>query len=180
MPSAGFSVLRRAVASAPAHRLQPGSLPYFRREEMNLIYDEKITYSGPVAQGDTPADIAGILRRLPAAFPDALARLMKWRRCTVEELAEYALASTKKIQRLRTDMMPTPGVDMLISLSVALRWPPAILQAMMQRAGRSFLPIEKDVVYQELQPEAYRLGLSMYQFNQTLSAHGFKPIGQFD
>jgi hypothetical protein len=131
-------------------------------------------------QQDRPADIAGILRRLPAAFPDALAELMKWRRCTVEELAEYALANPKKIQRLRTDMMPPPGVDMLMSLSVALRWPPAVLQAMMQRAGRSFLPIDKHVLYQELQPEAYRLGLSMYQFNEALEAHGFRAIGQFN
>jgi hypothetical protein len=54
------------------------------------------------------------------------------------------------------------------------------MQALMQRAGRSFLPIEKHVLYQELQPEAYRLGLSIYQFNEVLEAHGFKPIGQFN
>jgi hypothetical protein len=129
---------------------------------------------------DKPADIAGILRRLPPAFPDALTELMKWRRCTVEELAEHTSTSPKRSQRLRTDMTPAPGVDMLISLSIGLRLPPAVLQAMMQRAGHSFLPIEKHVIYQELQPEAYRLGLSMAQFNEVLAAHGFKPIGQFD
>jgi hypothetical protein len=144
------------------------------------MHDEKRIYTGPAFHGDTPADIAGILRRLPATFPDALAKLMKWRRCTVEELAEQILANPKRIQRLRTDMTPSPGVDMLMSLSVGLQLPPAVLQAMMQRAGRSFLPIEKHVVYQELQPEAYRLGLSMNQFNEALEAHGFRPIGQID
>ena len=119
---------------------------------------------------DNPADVVALLRRLPAAFPEALVELMKWRGCTVEELAESALTGPKKIQRLRTDITSTPDVDMLI----------AVFQKVMQLAGRGFLPIEKHVVYQELQPEVYRQGMTMFQFNAALVEHGFDPIGQFD
>ena len=144
------------------------------------MHDEKLKYTGPAALGDTPADIANILRRLPPVFPDALVELMKWRGCSVETLAETALTSPRTIQRLRTDMALSPEVDTLISLSVGLRLPPAMLRAVMRRAGRDFLPTERHVVFQELQPEAYRLGLSMYQFDEALEAHGFRPIGQID
>ena len=48
---------------------------------------------------DNPAEIVGLLRRLPAAFPEALIFLMDWRDYTVEALAEWALTSGKKIQR---------------------------------------------------------------------------------
>lgn len=144
------------------------------------MHDEKLTLIGSAALADKPADIAGILRRLPPVFPDALVELMKWRGCSVEALAEYALTSTRTLQRLRTDMTLSPEVDMLMSLSVGLRLPPAMLRAVMRRAGRDFLPTERHVVFQELHPEAYRLGLSMYQFDEALEAHGFRPIGQID
>ena len=129
---------------------------------------------------DNPADVVALLHRLPAAFPDALVELMKWRGYTVEDLAESALTSPKMIQRLRTDKTLSPDVDVFMQLSIGLRMPPAVLQSMMQRAGRGFLPIEKHVVYQELQPEAYRQGLSMFQFNSALAEYGIAPIGQFD
>jgi len=144
------------------------------------LYDIALIHTGTALHGDTPADIAGILRRLPPVFPDALVELMKWRGCSVEALAENALTSRRTIQRLRTDMTLSPEVDTLISLSVGLRLPPAMLRAVMHRAGRSFLPTERHVVFQELQPEAYRLGLSMYEFDMALEAHGFRPIGQID
>jgi len=52
---------------------------------------------------DSPADVVALLRRLSPAFPDTLAELMKWRDCTIEELAEKALTSRSTVGRLLND-----------------------------------------------------------------------------
>ena len=55
-------------------------------------------------QLDDPAEIADILRRLPSAFPEALAELMRWRGESSETLAKKALYHKSTINRLRSEI----------------------------------------------------------------------------
>ena len=127
---------------------------------------------------DNPAEIVGLLRRLPAAFPEALIFLMDWRDYTVEALAEWALTSGKKIQRLRSGQL-RPTMKRTVSLCVALRLPFALSLEMMNKA-EPYRYCEDYLVYLELLPEMYRLGWDMYQFNDALVEYGAAPIGQND
>jgi len=118
------------------------------------------------------------LRRLPAAFPDALIFLMDWRDCTVEALAEWALTSSKTIQRLRSGQL-RPTMKRAVALSVGLQLPFAFSLEMMKKAEPHSYS-EDYLTYLELLPEMYRLGLSMFQFNNALVKYGAEPIGQND
>jgi len=127
---------------------------------------------------DAPADISALLHRLPQAFPDALVELMKWRGYTVENVAEYALTSRSTISRLRNDPDYEPNLEIIVALCVALLLPPAIYPAFIQRAGHSFKLTKSHIAYQQLLPQAYYLGLDIFQFNEALAEWDVAPIGQ--
>jgi len=129
---------------------------------------------------DKPAEIVALLRRLPAAFPGTLVELMKWRGCTIEELAESALTSKSTIGRLRNEADYESSLDIIVGLTVGLLLPPAIYPEFIRKAGHCFKASDRHVAFQQLLPQAYFLGLNMFQFNQALAEWGFDPIGQFD
>jgi len=147
------------------------------------MHEEKGTYTGaavPPIHKDTPADIVGVLRRLPPAFPGTLVELMKWRGCTVEELAENALTSRWTISRLRNDADYESSMDAIVGVCVGLSLPPAIYPEVIRKAGHSFRAIERHAAYQQLLPQMYIFGWDILQFNEALAEWGFTPIGQVD
>jgi transcriptional regulator with XRE-family HTH domain len=118
------------------------------------------------------------LRRLPAAFSEALIFLMDWRDCTVEEVAEGAQTSGRTVQRLRTGQL-RPTLKRAVALCVALQLPFAFSLEMMKKADPH--PYSEDyLVYLELLPEMYKLGMDMFEFNDALEECGALPIGQND
>jgi transcriptional regulator with XRE-family HTH domain len=119
-----------------------------------------------------------MLRRLPPAFPDTLVELMKWRGCTIEELAEKALTSRSTVGRLRNDADYESSLDTIVRLSVALLLPPAIYPDFIQKSGHSFKVSDRHIAYQQLLPQVYYHGLDIFQFNQALMDWGVAPIGQ--
>ena len=127
---------------------------------------------------DSPAEVVARLRRLPAAFSDALIFLMEWRGHTVETLAELAQTSVKTIQRLRTGKI-RPTLKRAVAICVALGLPFALALEMMRKADP--YPCSKDyLVYLELLPVMYQQGMDMIQFNDALVEYGAAPIGQND
>ena len=75
---------------------------------------------------DDPAEIAGILRRLPSAFPEALTELMGWRGVSSEALAKKALYSKSTINRLRYEIDYVSSLDTIVAICIGLRLPPAL------------------------------------------------------
>ena len=126
---------------------------------------------------DTPAEIAGILRRLPSAFPEALAVLMKWRGLSSEALASAILSSRATITRLRSNPDYVTTLDTIVALCIGLHLPPTIYPILIQMAGHSFKASERHIAIQQLLPKAYYLGMDIYEFNDELSAYGYTPIG---
>ena len=129
-------------------------------------------------QKDNPADVVALLRRLPAAFPDALVELMEWRECTVEALAEGTMVSYKTIQRLRTGQL-RPTMRQAVALCVGLQLPFAFALELIKKAEPCSYNNEY-LAYLDLLPKMYDRGLDMFQFNDALVSHGIKAIGQND
>ena len=127
---------------------------------------------------DDPTEIAGLLRRLPSAFPEALVVLMKWRGVSSEALAKEALSSKSTINRLRKEPDYVSSMDTILAICVALHLPPAIYVILIQMAGHSFKASERHVIIQQLLPQAYYSDMDIYEFNEELSAYGVAPVGR--
>ena len=126
---------------------------------------------------DNPADVAALLRRLPSAFPNALVELMRWCRCTVEQLAEYALTSSSTVSRLRNDPDYESSLETIVGLCIGLHLPPAIYLEFIRKAGYIFKATKRHIAYQQLLAQAYFFGWDMFQFNEALVEWGVGTIG---
>ena len=126
---------------------------------------------------DNPADVVALMRRLPVAFDEALLELIKWRGCTVEELAERSLVSDKTIRRLKNNPNSESTLETVIAVCVGLHLPPVLCYELIRKAGFYFKPTLKHVVYQDLLSRAYYDGISMYKLNETLMTQGLDVIG---
>ena len=127
---------------------------------------------------DSPKDVVALLRRLPPAFPDALVELMRWRGCTVEELAEKALISRSTVIRMRNDLDYESNLESVVGICVALQLSPPIYPEMIAKAGHSFKLNERHIAYQQLLPQVSYFGWDIHRFNEELAERGLDPIGQ--
>jgi len=127
-------------------------------------------------QLDDPAEIADILRRLPSAFPEALAELMRWRGESSETLAKKALYHKSTINRLRSEIDYVSSLDAIIAISIVLRLPPALYMVMIHKAGYVFNASKRHSVIQPLMLQAYLTKMDIYQFNEALSAYDVAPL----
>jgi DNA-binding Xre family transcriptional regulator len=125
---------------------------------------------------DTPAEIAGILRRLPSAFPEALTELMRWRSVSSEALAKKALYSKSTINRLRSEIDYVSSLDTIVAICIGLRLPPALYMLLIQRAGYSFNGSTRHGVIQQLLLHVYVFEMDIYEFNEALTAYGVTPL----
>jgi len=125
---------------------------------------------------DDPAEIAGILRRLPSAFPEALTELMGWRGVSSEALAKKALYSKSTINRLRYEIDYVSSLDTIVAICIGLRLPPALFMFLIQRAGYIFNGSTRHGIIQQLLLQVYVFGMDIYQFNDALTAYGVAPL----
>ena len=119
-------------------------------------------------------DAAGILDTLPGTFNKSLVFLMKWRKMTVEGLAEKSLLTPKTIQRIRTDQNYKCEIETVIALCVGLQLPPYISTPFIERAGLKIKMGEKDLTYAHLLATHYKSPI--YEFNEYLEAVGYSPL----
>ena len=127
---------------------------------------------------DSPKDVVALLRRLPPAFPDALVEVMKWRGCTVEELAEKALISRSTVIRMRNEHNYESTLESVVGICVALQLSPPIYQEIIAKSGHTFKLNERHIAYQQLLPQVSYFGWDIHQFNEALAEWGIDPIGQ--
>jgi hypothetical protein len=101
---------------------------------------------------------------------------MKWRKVTVEKLAEDSLLSTKTIQRMRNDLDREWPLGMVVAVCIGLSLPPYVSSDLVVKAGFAFKPTEEHVTYRHLLTVHY--DNSIIECNEVLEAAGFKPIGR--
>jgi len=119
-------------------------------------------------------DAAGILDTLPGTFNKSLVFLMRWRKITVEQLAEKALLNPKTIQRMRTDQNYQCELETVIALCVGLQLPPYISTPFIERAGLKIKMGERDLTYAHLLATHYKCPI--FEFNEYLEAVGYPPL----
>jgi len=119
-------------------------------------------------------DAAGILNTLPGAFNESLIILMKWKKMTVERLAEKSLLSIRTINRMRAEPTRDWDVEHIIAVCVGLQLPPYISTPLLVKAGHIIRTSEKDITYAHLLATHYMSPI--YEFNEYLEAVGYPPL----
>jgi DNA-binding Xre family transcriptional regulator len=123
-------------------------------------------------------EITNVLNGLPNSFPDALVELMRWRKVTVEGLAEAANVSPKTIQRLRNEPDYTSSLGTIVAVCIGLKLPPVLSRALIQRSGFSFRATETHVAYEFLLTGYYTS--SIFDCNEMLIAQNIAPLGDIN
>lgn len=80
-------------------------------------------------------EIQKVLQALPAQFGPALIYLMDWVEISEETLAEKALISTKKVQRMRNDPTYPKDIDSVVAICIGMNLPPELSAALIDRSG---------------------------------------------
>jgi hypothetical protein len=146
----------------------------YRDIERNKVTDERA--KSLKAESLAVKETAKIVRELPATFAGSLEMLMKWRRLTVEQLAENALTSPKTIQRMRNDPGHNWELSTIIAVCIGLQLPPYISFDLVTKAGLAFKATEEHITYKHL--------LTVYcqstiiECNEFLEEAGYAPIGR--
>lgn len=116
-----------------------------------------------------------LARGLPPEFSLALKEVMKWRKCTVDELAEASLLSTKTIQRLRTGEVSEPLIETISALLVALQLPDSLIDALIRRSGKGYRMTDDHQIMKGLVMTAYGR-YTIHDVNAALRAHGLEEL----
>ena len=119
-------------------------------------------------------DAAGILDTLPGSFGKSLILLMKWRKMTVEKLAEKSLLSVSTVQRMRNDRNRLWEMELIIAVCVGLQLPPYISTPLLEKAGYRTKTDERSITYAHLL--ATHFMSPIYEFNEYLEAVGYPPL----
>ena len=126
------------------------------------------------AEQDEVKEAAKIAKQLPALFSESLVMLMKWKRMTVEQLAEKALTSSKTIQRMRTVHERKWPVDLVMSVCVGLNLIPPLNDILMEKAGYRLTSGEKDITYKHLLATHYQD--TIFEVNEYLETAGYSRL----
>jgi hypothetical protein len=121
------------------------------------------------------ADADRLARSLPPEFSLALKEVMEWRKCTVDELAEGSLLSTKTIQRLRTGAVSEPLIETTFALLICLQLPNPLLDALVLRTGKGYRLTEEHQIMKGLVMTAYGR-YTIHDVNAALRAHGLEEL----
>jgi hypothetical protein len=119
-------------------------------------------------------EAAGILGTLPGSFGKSLVLLMRWRKMTVEGLAEKSLLSPKTVQRMRNEPDHKWEMELVIAICVGLRLPPYISAPLLEKAGHRIKADEKNITYAHLLATHYESPI--FEFNEYLEAVGYPPL----
>lgn len=96
---------------------------------------------------DAVKEISEILRSLPGTFSGSLVQHMTRKKYTVESLAETSLASSKTIQRMRSDESYTPKLGTIVAICIGLQLHPVLSADLIRKAGLSFKYTEEHTAY---------------------------------
>lgn len=80
-------------------------------------------------------EIQKVLQELPAQFGPAFIHLMDWVEISEESLAEKALISTRKVQRMRNDPTYPKDIDSVVAICIGMNLPPELSTALIDRSG---------------------------------------------
>jgi len=119
-------------------------------------------------------EAADILGKLPNSFGSSLIMLMRWRRITVEKLAEKSLLSPKTIQRMRNNHNQQWDIEFIVAVCVGLQLPPYISMPLIEKAGLRIRANSKDILYAYLLATHYQSPI--FEFNEYLEAVGYPPL----
>ena len=141
-----------------------------------------MNFSIDVPQADIALQVAAeaaaadhLARELPPELSHTLVRIMKWRDCTVDELAEGALLSTKTIQRIRNGDVTEPKIETSSAIVVYLQLPDPLLDAFMQRTGKVYTPTVEHQIMRSLVYRAYGR-FTVNDVNEALRAQGMEEL----
>jgi hypothetical protein len=99
---------------------------------------------------------------------------MRWRKMTVERLAEKSLLSVSTIKRMRTELDRQWEMEHVIAVCVGLQLQPYISMPLLERAGHRIKTGEKDITYAHLLATHYKS--TIFEFNEYLEAVGYPPL----
>lgn len=125
---------------------------------------------------DAVKEISEILRSLPGTFSGSLVQHMTRKKYTVESLAETSLASSKTIQRMRSDESYTPKLGTIVAICIGLQLHPVLSADLIRKAGLSFKYTEEHTAYLFLLSTHFHS--SIYDCNRHLERCGIGPIGK--
>ena len=117
---------------------------------------------------------AAIMADLPGSFGKSLVMLMKWRKITVEKLAEKALVDVKMLQRMRNDNPIVWDVKKVAAVCIGLRLPPYMSLPLIVKAGVNFKPGEEQIIYQHILTTRYNS--TIHECNELLAEAGYPPF----
>jgi hypothetical protein len=120
------------------------------------------------------ADAVQALNMLPGSFSQSIIYLMKWRRITIEALAEKSLLSPRTVQRMRTAPEHKWDIEAVIAVCVGMKLPPYISIPLIERAGLKLKTDKKDITYAHLLATQYQC--TIFEFNEYLEAVGYPPL----
>jgi hypothetical protein len=120
--------------------------------------------------------ISEILCSLPGTFSGSVVQNMTRKKYTVESLGESSLASSKTIQRMRSDENYAPRLGTIVAICIGLQLHPVLSMDLILKAGLSFKYTEEHTAYLFLLSTHFRS--SIYDCNRHLERCGIEPIGK--
>lgn len=110
------------------------------------------------------------------SFADSLKTVIEWSDMTEEKIAEAADIEVRTLQRLKNDEDQNPTIETVIALCVAMRLPPLISRALLEKAGHTFKANTRDFMYGMIIDACYTMTLE--ECNKMLVDQDVKPIGK--
>ena len=126
------------------------------------------------AELDEVKSAANVMSDLPGSFGKSLAKLMEWRKMTVEQLGEEALVDVRMIHRMRADENRTWNIKKVAALCIGLKLPPTMSLPLIEKAGLKFRPNEEQFTYQHILTTRYNS--TIRDCNELLAEAGYKPF----
>lgn len=120
-------------------------------------------------------EIMDVMKTLPQDFALALKVLMKWKKITVENLAEKSLLSSKTIQRIRNENDYQTTIGAVVAICVAMQLPPVLSRKVLEIAGFTIrYSSEEQMAYEFILTGYYTH--SVLECNELLISQGFKEL----
>lgn len=139
-------------------------------EDANISVQEKAALIA-----EHHSSIIEIMKNLSSHSPTALKQLMKWRKITVETLAEKSLLSTKTIQRMRNEDDYQTSLGTVVALCVGMQLPPMISRKFIEICGFTIrYTSEEQAMYDFIITGYYTYPI--HECNELLENAGFKNL----
>jgi hypothetical protein len=159
---------------------QDGATPYTENVQGCSAPNENLCTDMPLQaltlSPDALKELSEILRSLSGTFSGSLVQHMTQKKYTVESLSESSLASSKTIQRMRSDESYTPKLGTVVAICIGLQLHPVLSMDLIRKAGLSFKYTEEHTAYLFLLSTHFQS--SIYDCNRHLERCGIGPIGK--